>query len=162
MKKIIALALALVLSCTMLSVICSASTVREDIFVKIDGVEGISKDVAHCKWIDGVDYKLNRADDGTVTGITFVHLIEPATTKIIECYMNRRYIYEAKLNICQYFAGKQYTVLDVYMKCVLISNAEVILLDDGSVAETVTITSNQITVTEKPLVIGPDGLPIYG
>lgn len=162
MKKIIALVLALVLSCTMLSVICSASTVREDVFVKLDGVEGISKDADHCKWIDGVDYKLNYDDDGTVTGITFVHLIEPATTKIIEYYMNRRYIYEAKLNICQYFAGKQYTVLEVNMKHALISCTEVILLDDGTVAETVTLTSDQITVTEKPLVIGPDGQPIYG
>ena len=33
--------------------------------------------------------------------------------------------------------------------------------DDDSVAETVTLTSNQITVIEKPLVIGSDGQPIY-
>lgn len=39
---------------------------------------------------------------------------------------------------------------------------KVIVLDDGSVAETVTLTSDQITVTEMPLVIGQDGQPIYG
>ena len=162
MKKIIAFLLALALSCSMLTAVCSASSEREDIFIQISGAEGISKDHAHCKWIDGVDYKLNCAADGTVTGITFIHLVDPATTKIIEYYMNGVYFYEAKLNICQYFAGKQYTVLDVCMKHVFVSSTKVIVLDDGSVAETVTLTSDQITVTEMPLVIGQDGQPIYG
>ena len=119
------------------------------------------KESHHRKWIDGLDYKLNYAADGTVTGVTFTHLIEPATTEIIEKYMEKVYICDAKLNVCQKFCGKQFKVLDVYMKTVLISDYKVIVLDDGRVAETVTLRAREITVTETPLVIGPDGQPIY-
>ena len=161
MKKIIAFLLALVLACAMLSMTCfAAEPVTGEIYVKIDGIDGMSDDAPHARWIEGVDYKLNYAEDGTVSGITFTHLIEPATTKIIEYYMKHHSICEAKLNICQYFAGKQYTVLDVYMRYVFITGYEVIQLADGTVAETVTLTADEVTVIEKPLVIGPDGQPI--
>lgn len=161
MKKIIAFLLALVLACSMLTVVCSASSAGEDIFINIDGIDGLSVDSHHRKWIDGLDYKLNYAADGTVTGVTFTHLIEPATTEIIEKYMGKVYIRDAKLNVCQNFCGKQFKVLDIYMKEVLISGYKVIVLDDGRVAETVTLRANEITVTETPIEIGPDGQPIF-
>lgn len=152
MKKKIAFLLALVLACTMLSITCfAAEPVDGEIYVRIDGIDGLCEESHHKNWIEGVNYRLNYAKDGTVCGITFTHLIEPATTEIIERYMNRVWTKTATLNICQHFRGKQYTVLTVEMNTLLVSDTKVILLDDGHVAETVTLTANQVTVTETPI-----------
>lgn len=156
MKKIISLLLALVLVCTALSTVCFAqSSFPESCYIKICGIEGMSRNAAHEKWIDVLDYTLNYENGSdTIKGMTFTHLVEPATTKIIDAYMKGMWIPDAEMQVCQSAFGKEHVVLTVQMEHIRIARTEVIVLDDGRVAETVTLVADTVTCVETPVELG--------
>lgn len=156
MRKLISILLALVLTCGVLTTVCFAWTpdAPEEIYVKLNGIKGLSEDRKHCYWIEGIDCKINyKTENGETvpTGITFTHTIEPATTKIMNDYLKGHVIYAGTAQICKTVCGRQYTVLDVAMETIRITDIQVITLADGTVAETVTLTVKTVTVTETPL-----------
>ena len=149
MKKILAVILALVLACAAL--VTASAAENGPMYFRLDGVEGSAKDAAHEKWIDVTDCTVQTDDDGHVTGFTFTHHIDPATTDILKAYMSGRWFRSAQMEICQCAAGKQHTVRTIRMEMLKITDVEVFETADGSVAETVTLTVQTGSITDTPI-----------
>ena len=140
------------------------------IFLKIDGIDGASRDSRHDKWIDVLSFSngsMQSVQSGSpdVSGrgvfepFTFKHVVDPATPKLQESCMKGNYIAKASVEYCRMLAGKQVAVYTVSFEGLKIVKAhvEVEELPDGKfqLVETVQVLVNK--TTWKVLTIGSDG-----
>lgn len=156
MKKVIAFALALVLTVAALSTVCFAQTeYPKACFVQICGLEGQCEVPSYCKWIEALDYTLNYEtdEDGnrTLRSVTFTHRVEPVSVKIQHEIETGHWIREAKLEACYSRAGRWNVYQKVFLEELRITEARLVLLADGTVGETVTMIVKQATVTDEPI-----------
>lgn len=159
MKRFLTVFLAVIVAAAALTGVCAAAGSLkpengEIAYMRMAGIEGMARDAAHERWMEVIDYALDcvPGEDGTqqIRSVTFTHPVEPATTKIIDAYMKGRVIYDAELHVCVRACGAQHLILDVLLQKARIDKTEVIVLADGTVAETVTLTAENITRTEFP------------
>ena len=144
----------------------SAMTVtgaNKDIYLRIDGIEGESKNASHDKWIDIIYFKHGAANSGqTGNGefepVVFKHLVDKATPKLQEACMKGNNITTAQVDFCRAIAGKQSVVYSVKLEDIKVIKAEVevVELEDGNyqLVETVELLVNKQTWTA--IMIGLD------
>ena len=166
--RIIAVLAVLSMLCTMISVtaFATAETANETdthIYMKIDGIEGESKDTKHEKWIDVLYFSHaslqsiqtgspDAAGRGVFEPVCFKHVVDKATPKIQEACMKGSHIKCAELHFCRTIAGRQEVVYKVKFEGFKFVKAEVVTekLEDGStrLVETVHFLVNKQTWTE--------------
>ena len=135
----------------------------KDIFLKIDGIEGESKDAKHEKWTDILSFKHasiqsiqtgspDAAGRGVFEPVTFKHFVDKGTPKLQEACMKGSHIKVAELHFCRVLNGKQEVVYKVKFEGIKIVKAEVEVEDlgDGNfrLVETVCFLANKQTWTE--------------
>lgn len=135
---------------------------NKDIFLKIDGIEGESKDSKHDKWIDVLTFKHgsiqsvqtgspDAAGRGIFEPFVFKHLVDKATPKLQEACMKGSHIKSAEVHFCRAIAGKQEVVYKVKFEGLKIVKAvvEVEDLAEGAfqLVETVQFLANKQTWT---------------
>ena len=108
----------------------------KDIYIKIDGIEGESKDSKHEKWTDVLDFthaaiqsiqtgSPDAAGRGVFEPVSFKHLVDKGTPKLQEACMKGSHIKVAELHFCRAIAGKQEVVYKVKFEGIKVVKAEV-------------------------------------
>ena len=123
-------------------------------YIKIDGNDGQSYDSQHNRWIDVLDFEFGSESGDLATGksssfkdLTFIHLVDRATPRLQSDCMKGSHIATATLHACRAINGKQEVVLAVKMDIVQVVSADVSVLDDGRVIETVKLSCEKMTWT---------------
>ncbi len=135
----------------------------KDIYIKIDGIEGESKDSKHEKWTDVLDFthaaiqsiqtgSPDAAGRGVFEPVSFKHLVDKGTPKLQEACMKGSHIKVAELHFCRAINGKQEVVYKVKFEGIKIVKAEVSVEnlpeDAFQLVETVHFLANKQTWTE--------------
>lgn len=165
--RIITVASVLTVLFTVASIPVSAATYyNKDIYLKIDGIEGESKDSKHDKWIDVLYFNHasvqsvqtgspDAAGRGIFEPIVFKHVVDKATPKLHEACMKGNHFKSAELHYCRVIAGKQEIAYNVKFEGIKIVKAEVETetLEDGTVRliETVSFLVNKQTWTQTAI-----------
>ena len=157
MKKVIAFLFSVFLIISLSSKFCYAQeSVEGNCFIQLDGIEGNCQDAQHKRWIEIVDYRINTGtdDEGNeiTTGITFTNRIDSTAVKIFDYYNKERFIRYAKLELTEVQHGKRELLASAEFEKIRIDNFELILLDDGSVAERVTLVSQKASAEDFELL----------
>ena len=136
---------------------------NKDIFLKIDGIEGESKDSKHEKWTDILDFSHaaiqsiqtgspDAAGRGVFEPVSFKHVVDKGTPKLQEACMKGSHIKVAELHFCRAINAKQEVVYKVKFEGIKIVKAEVTVeaLPEGGfqLVETVHFLANKQTWTE--------------
>ena len=131
-----------------------------DIYLRLDGIEGESKNASHNKWIDilsithgsagsGQTGSSDTTDAGNYEPVVFKHLVDKATPKLQEACMKGARIGTAQVDYCSMSAGAQTVVYSVKMEGIKVIKAEVETEDlaDGSyrLVETVYLSVEKLT-----------------
>ncbi|MCQ2913848.1 MAG: type VI secretion system tube protein Hcp [Alphaproteobacteria bacterium] len=138
----------------------------KDIFLKIDQIDGESKDSIHSKWIDILDFS-HGAEQSIMTGspdaagrgifkpFTFKHLVDSATPKLQEACMKGSHIKDAKIDFCRAIGGKQVVTYSTKLEGIKIVKAIVKLEDLGEgnfqLVETVDMLVNKEIWTQTSI-----------
>lgn len=138
-------------------------TVRKEIYLYIDGIQGESQDSKHEQWIDLLEFKHasvqsvqtgspDAAGRGVFEPVVFKHYVDKATPKFQEATMKGSHIKTAEIHFCKAICGKQEVVYKVRLDGIKIVKAEVSAEDlpDGTyqLVETVTLLCNKQTWSE--------------
>lgn len=155
MKKIISLLFALLLIFSLFSTVCFAQeSVEGNCFLEIDGVLGESIDPAHVHWFDVYDYTLNTVTDKNgneiITGITFTSRIDRAAVELYNLYKKEEVFNDLTLETTRVSGGKREVVSTTYLEEVKITDFNLILLPDNTVAETVTLITQESLNMSSP------------
>ena len=120
-----------------------------DIFLKVEGIEGQSTDKAHTNWIDVYSFshgaaqniQMGRGTDvagrGKFEPFVIVHAVDKATPKLQQFCMNGQKISKLKLDVCRAIAGRQEIVYEVTLENVKIASAIVKLITVNEVQQPV-------------------------
>lgn len=135
-------------------------------YLKIDGVEGESKDSRHEKWTDVIDFSHasiqsiqtgspDAAGRGVFEPITFTHLVDKGTPKIQEAVMKGSHIKVAELHTTAAINGKHEVIYKVKFEGIKLVKAEVRTVVDGEgqsyLVEEVSMLVNKMTWTVTPI-----------
>ncbi len=137
----------------------------KDCYIKLDDIEGQSKDSAHKSWIDVLDFShesfqtVASAEQGKVKEIAgrgilgpvvFKHFVDDATPKIQCACMSGTVIKSAILHVCGLLNKKQEVFYELKLEKVVVTSAEIQADDitENSVSrhpvETVSLQANKI------------------
>lgn len=133
-------------------------------YLKMEGIEGGSKDSKHDKWIEVVSFERGSLADvsgysGSTTfdPIVFTHVVDKATPKLQEACMKEIWIKTAELEATTPIEGRQELVYKVKLSGVKVIKAEVRteVLEDGTATmiEEVWLLSERQTWTDSGLGI---------
>lgn len=164
--RIITIVAALTVLFTVVAVPVSASTYSKDIYLKIDGIDGESKNSKHDRWIELLNFTHGSmqsvqtgspdvAGRGIYEPVVFKHIVDKATPILQEYCMKGNYIVSAQVDFCHAIAGKQEIIYSVKLEGVKVVKAEVEVEDlaDGNfqLVETVTLLANKQTWTKNAI-----------
>lgn len=135
----------------------------KDLYIKINGIEGESRDSKHDKWIEVLDFshgalvpvtegKGEIAGRGVFENFVFRHKVDKATPRLQEACMKGSHIKDAEFQFCCEIGGKQEVAYKVVLQGIKIvaAHVETEELEDGDfrVVERVEIEADKMTWTE--------------
>lgn len=143
----------------------------ENMFFKVDGIEGQSTDKAHQNWVDVISFSHGGAQNiqsmqgssvagkGKFDPFVIVHASDKASPKFQEACMRGTLIPNAELNVCRIINDAQEVVYKVKLEGLKIISTEtkVVPMADGysQPAEEVQFVANKMTWTQ--IAIKADG-----
>ena len=116
-------------------------------FIKIDGIEGQSTDVAHANWIDVVAFshgasqetqyanQTNAAGRGVLEPLTFVHLLDKATPNLQKACLSGQNIATINVEVCAQIGGAKQKLYEVELTNCRITEAKVQTVDGPTCKE---------------------------
>jgi type VI secretion system Hcp family effector len=139
-------------------------------FLQLDGIEGMSSDKAHTKWIEllsfshGSQQTSSIAQSGDVAGrghfepFTFVHAVDKATPKLQNYCVTGKKISKAVFQYSRVISGASTAVYEVTLENCTVSRAEIGTLNADSndpmvkqPIETVDLTAAKMTWKVTPI-----------
>lgn len=117
-------------------------------YIKIDGIEGQSTDVAHTNWIDVISFghgssqetqfanQTNASGRGILLPLVFTHLLDKATPKIQKACMCGQNIAKVQLDVCAQIGGAKQKLYEVEMTNARIVEAKVVTVDSPITSDT--------------------------
>lgn len=138
-------------------------------YIRLDGIEGESKDAAHSKWIEVTAFSHGVSQE-TQTGtpefiasasypqIVFTHKVDSATPKLQRCCMNGMWISAGEFHAAEVVSGRQTVVYMVSFNKLRVESAVVktVTSEDGTsyLVEEVTMLAEKETVSDEANPVG--------
>lgn len=131
----------------------------QDIYIRIDGIAGESKDAKHAGWIDVLAwrYRVSQSSSMHVGGgggvgrakfdaVTFSHYVDRATPNLMEYCSSGKHVHLVELSCCKAGNGSQEYMRVTLNDCIIVTAAPKGVTDTPRVIERVGISYSKIRV----------------
>lgn len=151
---------AVIVSCLVIPTSAADLFNNKEIYMKIDGIDGDSKDSAHINWIELLDFshgsvRAVQNGDSVTSGrgvfepITIRHIVDKSTPKFQEACMKGSTVSTGQIDYCRTIASVQSVVYSIKLEGIKFVSAhvDVVEMDDEGfqVVETVQLLVNKMT-----------------
>lgn len=134
----------------------SAFAANNQFFLKIDGIEGTSRDSNHKGWIDVSSFSTSSKEDGKRKPkeiMTFKHEFDKTTLQFQQAMSNGTVFPECVVEICSLVNNRQKVIYILTLKNVVITNSTISTMEiDGmmSIVDTVELRADSLKWNADP------------
>lgn len=134
----------------------------QDVFIKIDGIPGESKDSSHAGWIDVINLNYGVAQSSAAfTGggsgvgkanfapLTFTHYVDKATPNLMKYCAAGKHVPKVELSCCKVGDGSQEYMRVTLTECLITHAGPAGSSADARITESVAISYGMISVQVK-------------